>query len=194
MVGRTILFTLAAVLSLSAAPMTTGERERLVAHFEMTNRWVPLELAGLSQEQLNFRAAPGKWSILDVLDHLTVAEPQYWQWFNEALKQPATLTKGEAPDGEFLWYGIDRTERNKTAEAREPKHQIASASDGLAKFLKLRAEMLDYARSTQDDLRSRSVQKSKTDLYQWFLMISSHSQRHLLQIQEIKASPGFPKK
>jgi hypothetical protein len=31
------------------------------------------------------------------------------------------------------------------------------------------------------------------DVYQWFLMISTHSQRHILQIREIKAASGFPK-
>jgi len=30
------------------------------------------------------------------------------------------------------------------------------------------------------------------DCYQWLLMISAHSQRHILQIREIKHSPGFP--
>ena len=32
------------------------------------------------------------------------------------------------------------------------------------------------------------------DLYQWLLMISTHAQRHILQIREIKAHPGYPKK
>jgi uncharacterized damage-inducible protein DinB len=184
----------AAAIHASAAPMTKLEREQLVAHFEMTERWLGLELRGLSEAQLKWRAAEGKWSILDVLDHLTVAEPQYWQWLEEGMKEPATLQRGQDPDENFLWYGIDRTNRNKTAAAREPKGQLTDAADGLAKFNKLRARMLEYARTTQDELRTHSVQKSKTDLYQWLLMISTHSQRHLLQIQEIKASSGFPLK
>ena len=123
-----------------------------------------------------------------------MAEPKYWQWLEEGIKEPATLQRGQDPDENFLWYGIDRTNRNKTASAREPKGQLTDAADGLAKFNKLRARMLEYARTTQDDLRTHSVQKSKTDLYQWLLMISTHSQRHLLQIQEIKASSGYPLK
>jgi hypothetical protein len=54
--------------------------------------------------------------------------------------------------------------------------------------------MLDHARSTQDDLKTHTVQKSKTDLSQGLMMISTHWQRHLLQIQEIKASQGYPGK
>lgn len=29
-------------------------------------------------------------------------------------------------------------------------------------------------------------------VYQWLLMISTHSQRHILQIREIKDAAGFP--
>lgn len=174
--------------------MARLERERLVAHFEMTNRWLAQELHGLTPVQLNFHPGPGHWSILEVLEHLTIAEPQYWQWTQDCLKQPpAAFTRPKHPDEGTLWYGIDRTERNKTAPAREAKGELKDAAKGLAAFQKLRAEMLAAAKASQEDFRGREIQKSGTDLYQWFLMISVHSQRHLLQIQEIKASPGYPR-
>ena len=31
------------------------------------------------------------------------------------------------------------------------------------------------------------------DTYQWMLLVAGHSKRHTLQIEEVKASPGFPK-
>lgn len=187
-----LVMTVMAASTAGAAPLTKLERERLVAHLEMTERWLGLELRGLSEAQLKWRASEEKWSIQEVLDHLTVAEPQYWQWLEEGMKAAATVERGQDTDENFLWYGIDRTVRNKTAAAREPKGEMGNAAEGLAKFRKLRARVLEYARSTQDELRTHTVQKSKTDLYQWLLMISTHAQRHLLQIQEIKASGGYP--
>jgi vacuolar-type H+-ATPase subunit H len=59
---------------------------------------------------------------------------------------------------------------------------------------KLHAEMLQYARTTAEDLRSHVVEREGSDAYQWLLLISSHEQRHILQIREIKANPKFPKK
>ena len=53
--------------------------------------------------------------------------------------------------------------------------------------------MTDYARTTKDELRTRKLLEGNMDVYQWFLMISSHSQRHILQIREIKAHAGYPK-
>jgi hypothetical protein len=31
------------------------------------------------------------------------------------------------------------------------------------------------------------------DAYQFMLFLAGHSKRHLLQIKEVKADPGFPK-
>lgn len=39
--------------------MTKLERERLVAHLEMTERWLGLELKGLSEAQLKWRPRRG---------------------------------------------------------------------------------------------------------------------------------------
>ena len=64
----------------------------------------------------------------------------------------------------------------------------------LASFKKLRGEMMKVAKESQDDFRGRQFLTSSQDLYQWFLMISTHSQRHILQIREVKAHGAFPKK
>jgi hypothetical protein len=53
--------------------------------------------------------------------------------------------------------------------------------------------MLAQARASQDDFRGRKLIEGNMDVYQWFLMISTHAQRHILQIQEIKAHKGFPR-
>ena len=179
----------------AAGPMTDLERQHLVAHLEMTEAWLASELQGLSYAQLTFRAAPDRWSIKDVAEHLAIAEPQYWTNFEASLTQPAKAGwKPESTDEEMLWYGIDRTEHNKTGAARVPDGRFSTAQDALASFQKLRRTMLDVAKRSQEDLRGRSYMGSSQDLYQWFLMISTHAQRHILQIREVKADPKYPKK
>jgi len=186
---------LAVPTAATAGPLTTGERQRLVAHLEMTERWLVLELDGLSDAQLTFKSAPDRWSIKDVAEHLAIAEPQYWTNFEASLKEPVKGGwKPEATDEGMLWYGIDRTEHNKTGAARVPDGRFSTAQDALDSFRKLRRTMLDVAKRSQDDLRGRSYLGSSQDLYQWFLMISTHAQRHILQIREVKADPRYPKK
>ena len=194
---RFLLLAAALILSLTtpatADELTPGERQRLLAHLDMTESWLVSELAGLSKAQLAFKMTPESWSITDVVEHLAIAEPRYWQRVHDSMKQPPTTEKLEATDAGIMWYGIDRTNRARTGEARVPHGQFADVSQSLAAFRKLRATMIDYAKSTKDELRTRKLLEGNMDVYQWFLMISSHSQRHILQIREIKAHAGYPK-
>ena len=173
--------------------MTPGERQRLLAHLEMTESWLVSELAGLSKAQLAFKMTPESWSITEVVEHLAIAEPQYWQKVQDSMKQPATTEKLEATDAGIMWYGSTAP----TARARaRPVCRMASSqmsAESLASFRKLRATMTDYAKTTKEELRTHKLLEGNMDVYQWFLMISSHSQRHILQIREIKAHARFPK-
>ena len=173
--------------------MTEGERQRLVAHLEMTEQWLGAELDGLSDAQIAFRLSPESWTIAEVVEHLAIAEPQYWKQLEDSLKQPATGYKPEATDAAILWYGIDRTNRTKTGEARVPGGKTPM-KESLASFRTLRATMMQLAKSSPEDFRGRKLIDGNTDVYQWFLMISSHSQRHILQIKEIKAHARYPRR
>lgn len=188
-----ILAVAALAASANAGAMTEVERQHLIAHLEMTASWIDSETAHLSKAQLTYHAAPEKWSVIDVLEHLNIAEPIYWQQFNDAVKQPLASKKSDVPDSAVLWYGIDRTERQKTEARKVPHSASTDVHARLEAFRKLHGEMLDYVRSSNDDLRGRLLPEEGVDLYQWILEISTHTQRHILQIREVKASAGFPK-
>ena len=111
---------------------------------------------------------------------------------SDSMKQPVNTEKLEATDAAILWYGIDRVNRTTTGEARVPTGKVPEVREPLGRFLKLRATMREYATKTTDDLRSRRLLEGNMDVYQWFLMISTHAQRHILQIREIKADPKYP--
>jgi len=180
-------------LRLAAGPLSDTDRTRLLAHLEMTESWLTSEVSGLTPAQLRYRMTPDSWSIMDVVEHLAIAEPQYWQNLRDSLAGPVVLNyKPEATDAGILWYGIDRSHRQKTGEARVPKGKYADIKDSLAVFRALRATLHEYAKTTTDDLRGRPLKDGDMDVYQWFLMISSHAQRHILQIREIKNSPAYP--
>ncbi len=179
--------------SAGAASMSAKERQHLVAHLEMTERWLEDETAHLSRAQLEYRSSPEKWSVIDVLGHLNLAEPVYWKQLHDALKSEPSGKKPQITDADVLWYGIDRSERQKTSADKVPKSGPADLATRLDAFRKLHAEMLEYARTTDDDLRGHVIGEEGADAYQWLLVISTHVQRHILQIREIKADRGFPK-
>ncbi len=176
----------------AAAQMTDLERERLVAHLEMTASWLDDEVSNLSQTQLAFRRAPGTWSILEVLEHLVVVGPIYWDDLQQGVQGPPSRDDLTSGDAAVLWYGIDRTNREPALPSERPPGQLRDVKRGLAEYGKTHARSLQYIRTTKDDLRHRFVQRQACDAYQWALLISTHEQRHILQIREVKADQRFP--
>lgn len=192
-IGAVLLLGLVPV-SVEAVTMTILERQRSAAHLEMTGSWLAGEVSGLSAAQVQFRPAPGSWNILEVVDHLTVSDPIYWRQFQESMKAPPSGKNLSDKDADVLWYGIDRTRRAAALAAEASKGQLRDPRAGLDALRKLHGEMLEYVRTTQEDLRAHFVPREGSDAYQWLLLISTHDQRHILQIREIKADPKFPKK
>ncbi len=167
-------------------PTTQQEREHLVAHLEMTQAWLTDEVSPLSAALLNFRPAPDRWAVVEVVQHLVVAEPNYWKLLQDALKQPPKKLSEQATDADVLWYGIDRIR-----QSQRPAYRRGASDES---FPRHACAALAMARSSKEDLRGHAVPDWGVDAYQCLLEISTHAQRHILQIREIKASAGFPKK
>jgi hypothetical protein len=188
---------LAMTLRLYAAPMTAEDREHLLVHFEMTGSMLAEEVRGLSPAQLEYKASPDRWSIRECVSHLAVAEPDYWRDLQKAVKASPDMKdkKSVATDADIMWYGIDRVVHTKTGGGHEKVETYKDLGEALAKFESLRATMIAYIKTTDDDLRAHSFGKQELiDSWQWMLEISTHSERHIQQIREIKADPNFPKK
>jgi DinB superfamily len=181
-----------AIAAPSAAPLTPLERQRLIAHLDMTERWLADEVSGLSPAQLAFKPRPDAWNILQVVDHLVVVGPIYWRDLQQAVKGPASKRLKSDSDEDILWYGIDRTNREKAIPSEVPNGQLTNLRPGLDQIRKQHAQLRQYIATTSDDLRGHVVERQGSDAYQWALLISTHEQRHILQIREIKADRSFP--
>ncbi|MGH8527916.1 MAG: hypothetical protein ACREXY_27965, partial [Gammaproteobacteria bacterium] len=109
-----------------------------------------------------------------------------------AMTSPPSNRMRSGTDADILWYGINRTNREKALLSEQPQGQLRDLRAGLETFRQLHAQLVRYAKTTTDDLRSHIVERQGCDGYQWALLISTHEQRHILQIREIKADPKFP--
>ena len=185
---------LSASVPAATAEMTPLERQRLVAHLEVTAAWLGSEVAGLSRAQLEFRPAAGRWSIFDVLDHLVLVGEIYWQDLQRAVAAGPATRPTLSQDADILWYGIDRSHREQAIPTELPKGQLRDLKTAMADYRKHHDRLVQYVKTTKDDLRHRVVERQRSDAYQWALLISTHEQRHILQIREIKAEATFPVK
>jgi hypothetical protein len=185
-------------LTASAAPsagaITEQERQHLLAHLDMTAAWLVDEVSGLTPAQIEFRPGPEEWSIAEVLEHLVMVGEIYWQDLRTALKQPPGEQRSRMTDADVLWYGIDRTWRDPAIPTERPAGKLHDLRVALESYRKHHERLRQYIATTRDDLRAHFVQRQKSDAYQWALLVSTHEQRHVLQIREIKRDPKFPKK
>ena len=126
-----------------AGPMTPGERQRLIAHLQMTEDWLAASWRACPTAQLTFKMTPESWSITEVAEHLAIAEPQYWTNLEASMKD--AVNPGGSPRrptrGCSGTASTARTAR-RTGEARVPHGQFPNAQASLASFRKLRATML----------------------------------------------------
>ena len=178
--------------------MGDKDREHLLVHFEMTSQMLAEQVRGLSPAQLEYKASPDRWSIREVVSHLAVAEPDYWRDLQKSAKAAPDmkLKKSVNTDADIMWYGIDRVVHTKTGGGHEKVDTYKDLNEALGKFQALRATMIEYIKTTNDDLRAHSFGDGAEviDCWQWMLEISTHSERHIQQIREIKNNPNFPKK
>ena len=118
------------------------------------------------------------------------------------MKATATDEQKEKVKGkeEAIIKGVtDRSQKFKAPEPIQPKtHQWTTPRALGREFYKRREETIRMAKSTPDaELRSHVADSpvgAPLDAYQFLELIAAHSKRHTLQIEEVKADPGYPKK
>jgi hypothetical protein len=90
----------------------------------------------------------------------------------------------------------DRSTKVKTFAPLEPVNTpFKTAEDAMASFMDNRDKLVGYVSTTNDDLRNHINQLpvGVYDSFQMLLFIGAHSNRHMQQINEVKADPNFPK-
>lgn len=198
----TTLFT-AAAFAQDDGKLTAAERQQAVEHLTQTKQKFLDAVQGLSPAQLNFKAAPDRWSVADVAEHLALAEEMFSGLIlGKIMKEtPATPDKRAAAKGkekEFVKAVVDRSQKFQAPEPLTPgKKRWATTEETLKAFTAKRDEHLAYLQNTQEALHHHFAPAPGTttdlDAWQWFLFMSARVARHTAQIEEVKADPGFPK-
>ena len=165
----------------------------LVKHLERTQAKLLKAVEGLSEEQWNWKPAPDRWSVAETFEHITAAEPFIRAMVVKALETPAK--EGSNKDEMLLKAITDRTQKFKAPEPLMPTKRFANQAEALATYEQERAETIGLAK-TDVDWRGKGADHfalGPLDAHGWLLFLSGHSERHTLQIEEVKGMEGFPK-
>jgi hypothetical protein len=177
--------------------LSQADREKGLQYLEQTRDGVVAATKGLSEAQLKFKPAPDRWSVAEVLEHITVVEGAiYGNVTERIMKAPAGAADRDTAkiDAQVLGMVPDRSHKVKAPEQFVPTGRWPAA-DTLDQFLKARARTVAFFESTPD-LRDHVGGESPfgpLDGYEWIMFTAAHSERHTKQILEVKADPNFPK-
>ncbi len=192
------LLMMAGASAASAQEVTQAEKDKALQYLETTKKNVLEATKGLSEAQWNFKPAPERWSVAQVMEHIAAAED-----FIRGLVQEQVM---KAPAGEpgrdvkktddgVLAMVPDRTNKVQAPEPLVPTNRFGTPEGSIKHFAESRATTEDYLR-TATGLRDHVADSpmGKLDGYEFVLLIAAHSERHTKQINEVKADVNFPKK
>jgi uncharacterized damage-inducible protein DinB len=183
-----------------SSTLTKDERDRAVEYLKQTQKDFLAAIAGVSEAQWKFKAAPDRWSIAETAEHIAVTEQTIWDLVSgKIMKSPATPEKKaevKGKDETILTVIPDRSRKAQAPERLKPTGKWATQAALVKDFEATRAKEITYVADTKEDLRSHFEEHPflKTiDAYQWLILNGAHCKRHTAQILEVKADPNYPK-
>jgi hypothetical protein len=181
-----------------AQELTQSEKEHELQYLESTKKDVLDATKGLSEAQWNFKSAPDRWSVAQVMEHIAAAE----DFIRVNLVQEKVMTSPPGEPGRDVRkidaaveeMIPDRSHKAQAPDPLVPNNRFGSPQGSIKHFLESRETTEQYLRSTaglRDHVMDGPV--GKMDGYEFILFIAAHSERHVRQINEVKADPNFPK-
>ena len=155
---------------------------------------------GLTEAQWRFKPAPDRWSIAECAEHLAIAEEELLRMVRGASIEPlaeGTKLPGKAFDRELLSIYLNRSTKAQASEILKPTGRWKDQDSLRKDFWQMRSDTIRFAETIPINLRERgfmhTMLKRPLDCVQWLLVMSAHTERHTLQIEEVKASAGYPR-
>lgn len=196
----------ALVLGILAAPLlgqdtaVPTDSKSVLDHLARTREMFLASIANLTPEQWSYKPAPDRWSVAECAEHITLAES-----FIRDLARPATtsptdpaiLAKSHGKSAMVLKFIVDRSQKFQAPEPINPAKQgaVRSRAEIERDFNFERGRTHELVGSA-GDLEARAVMHpafQEMDLAAFFYFLSGHTERHTKQIEEVKASAGWPK-
>jgi len=193
------VLALAGAAAAKAQDASQADKEHALQYMESTKRGVLEATKGLSEAQWNFRPAPDRWSLADLIEHLAAAEDMLRGVTQEqVMKSPAVPARSaedtRRTDDIVLTMVPDRSHKAQAPEPLKPTNRFGSPQEAQKHFVESRTATEEYLKSAPG-LRAHLGDSplGKLDGYEFLLFTAAHSERHTKQMLEVKADPNFPK-
>ena len=163
-------------------------------HIDRTRARLIAAVEGLSGEQQTFRPAPGRWSVAELVEHLSIVEGNIVRLLNKLLGKAEESVPAAKASEAFGPVSIEEfVERSRGVKLEAPESIRPTGlplADSLARLRDSRAALHALRprveRADGRALRFPHPAWGPLDLYQWLLFVGAHEDRHLAQIEALK--------
>ncbi|MFB7156493.1 DinB family protein [Lysinibacillus sp. NPDC056232] len=148
------------------------DKHQIISHYERSIVFVE-SLANITEEQWRTPLEPGKWTVAEIIGHLT-------PWDEFVLKQrlPFLFTKESLPKGPDVVEMNASAARNSRAQSRE---------ETIANFINQRHQLIGalYQIADQQWQQPFTIGASELTLHSYFASLGDHDLHHFSQIQKV---------
>lgn len=171
--------------------MVESDRQEILQELKRGSDALREALAGVDEDLAIWKPSPGRWSILECVEHLAVSEKFLMSRLREA-------RRSDHPHGSrlrettILDRGADRTRPAESPEVGRPNGRFQNLNQALSCFDLVRTETVCFVEDFRDDLRlwltDHPLVSGPVNCYEMLLIIAVHPVRHAKQIAEIRTA------
>jgi hypothetical protein len=171
--------------------LTDLEREKALGLLNRSRQTLLDAVAGVTDQEARWKPEPERWSILEYVEHLAVSDDELIALIKRSLAtpvRPETEAERRERETKIRETPVPRG-ANHAPRMLRPQDRFPNLSEAMAAFLAARERSIEYARSTQDDLRSHFTDHSvlgPLDGYQWLVGNARHAETHAAHIRELR--------
>lgn len=187
---------LALAATVLPAPAQDASKAKIEALLKKSAEEFLQVIDNVSPEQWNFKAGNIRHSIGEEAEHVSFAEQELQKVIQAGLRSSADAKKGAELKGKEEKVRELMLHAEKGAENFRPRGRINSKLEVLEYFAAAHNKLLQLLAGAQD-LDTHVYKHPNKDygeltVRQWFYYIAYHKQRHVKQIETIKAHPDYP--
>src|SRR5256886_2260299 len=148
-----VLFALrlmAGTAAVSAQEVTQAEKDKALQYLETTKKNVLEATKGLSEAQWNFKPAPDRWSVAQVMEHIAAAEDFIRGMVKEKIMMAPAGEPGrdvKKTDETVLAMVPDRTNKVQAPEPLVPTNRFGSPEASIKHFAESPATTEDFLKN-----------------------------------------------
>jgi uncharacterized damage-inducible protein DinB len=170
--------------------MTATEKQEMLLDLASGGRAVLTALNHLEAADAATQPAPGRWSVLEVLEHLVLVEDNLLGKILSATDAVEPVGS-EAREQRIRTRAPDRSRPVAAPDMALPAGRFTSVDQAARAFVVSREKTLRFVQACTDDLRGKVTTHpviGVANCYEMLLMMAAHPFRHAGQITEIRAS------